>query len=204
MATASPSRKALARSLARHLEFASEALDVFDQLCYSISKKRPLTQIADDFVWVAVRALREAAIANLFRVYDTQKHAASIRALMALEPGHPQLAEDKKWLNTSPAVRQLLRLRHEAVGHVSAGASKIGVDDFINRFPVTRDEFQTLVTRAHRLIVRYSGERVFMQIPVLQGNARVQLGDVEILLEQVVRAPATAKNRHPANGLPSN
>jgi hypothetical protein len=202
MASAKPSRKALARSLARHLQFASEALDVFDQLCYSISENRPLTQIAHDFVWVVVRALREAAIANLFRVYDPQKQAASIRALMALARAHPHFAADKKWLETSPAVRHLLRLRHGAVGHVSADATKFGVDDFINRFAVTRAEFQTLVAQAHRLIVSYSGERVFMQIPVLQGNAQVQLGDVELILEQAVKASA-AENRRSADGLPS-
>ena len=70
--------------------------------------------------------------------------------------------------------------------NTSVNAAAGGIDAFLGSFPVTRQELQGLIVTGHRLIVRYSGSRVLLQIPVLPGAAATELADVELYLEDAM------------------
>src|SRR5690349_302267 len=121
MASRSSATDRMLTALSAHLQLAAADLTLFYAFCESITANDGLTRCAHDFVWFTVRALRDAGISHLYRLYDTNRTAVSLsKFIRATAPDSVQRRDDLRLVSPRNAdVKKLLRLRHEAIGHTS-------------------------------------------------------------------------------------
>lgn len=148
------------RMLSEHVQFGLAYVALFERLCAAIEHNEPFRRCATDFVYFATRALRDAALGHVFRLFDTAGSGVSVSAYIRLvSPTSARQSTDLGSVSSrDPTVRKLLRLRHSAVAHTSRRLPAPGADAYLATFPVTTTELRQLLRRAHTLLTAYSGQ----------------------------------------------
>ena len=188
MASRTPALDRIVTALSAHVQLAAADLTLFYALCESIRTNDGLTRCAHDFVWFTVRALRDAGISHLYRLYDTNRTAVSLSKFIRAAAGDSaQRREDLRSVSAAnPAVKKLLRLRHEAIGHTSEQVLDLGVDKYVSRYSMTLDDMQDLLKNALRLLEGYSGQQMVIVTPAFNDQAGRDVMDLASYLSDAM------------------
>ena len=176
------------RMLSEHVQFGLAYVALFERLCAAIEHNEPFRRCATDFVYFATRALRDAALGHVFRLYDTASSGVSVSAYIRLvSPASARQAEDLRSASSrDPTVKKLLRLRHSAVAHTSRTLLAPGADAYLATFPVTTTELRQLLRRAHTLLAAYSGQSMRRLFPADHKRAINEIRRLGDFLSDVV------------------
>ena len=177
-------------ALSAHLQLATADFALFSAFCSSMRINDGLTRCAHDFVWFNVRALRDAAMSHLYRLYDTDRRAISLsKYVKAVAHDSKQTRDDLKSVSKeNQAVKKLIRLRHEAISHTSEHVLDRGLDNYLNDYPISLEEMQGLLNLARTLLERFSGEPLALATPAFSQQAQA---DVFALAEYLKDARPT-------------
>ncbi len=175
-------------ALAAHVQLAAADLTLFFALCHSIKSNDGLARCAHDFVWFTVRALRDAGVSHLYRLYDTNRLAVSLsRYIREVAADNTQREKDLKSISeVNPSIKKLLRLRHEAISHTSEEVLDLGLDKYISSYPLSLDEMQDLLKQAQRLLECYSGEHTVLVTPALSDRAQLEVFALAAYLKDAI------------------
>jgi len=167
-------------ALSEHVQLAAADLTLFLTLCDSMKSNDGLVRCAHDFVWFTVRALRDAGVSHLYRLYDTKEKAVSLsKYIRAIADDSAQRKEDLQSISEgNPLVKKLLRLRHGAIGHTGKEVLGVGIDKYINSYPLSVDEMQELLKHAKRLLERYGGKPMTLVTHAFSDKAQQEVFDL--------------------------
>jgi len=151
-----------------------------------VRHKTPLAYLANDVVWFAMRAFRDSAIVHLWKVYDTQPQARSLRWFVRAHSVADDQTQSQDLLSialSQPDVKRLEQLRHLIFAHRGAQAVAAGADATLEANNLSETEFDGLIQRATAVLRRHYGTYLHRQLWHDYRDAISQLTDLDVFLE---------------------
>ena len=176
----------LANGLTEDLQMARASAKVAYHMRHMVRAKSPLAHLAPEFVWLAMRNARDAAVIHLWKTVDTQPSARSIpwfvRNCSVL--GAATQRTDLQHLSPhNPLVKRLGRLRHNVFAHRGGDSDTVHATDVILAHNITETEFLRLADDAADVLRRHLGRHLTMQVDVRDNRVVGELIDLDIHLE---------------------
>jgi hypothetical protein len=193
-------RQRAVAGIGEDLEVAWASAKLTADMRHMISNRTPLVRLADDFIWFALRALRDTTVIHLWKVLDTNRKARSlpwfIRKYSSAEPSI-QAADLLRVSTKSSDVRRLMRLRHELMAHRGSEATAKGARNVIEAHNLADGELRTLLQETTRILRRHHGSHLLRQLGHRGVVAVDQLIDLDVYLFDAYRYdPRYGIDRH--------
>ncbi|HET6229318.1 MAG TPA: hypothetical protein VFE05_04505, partial [Longimicrobiaceae bacterium] len=141
-------REHAVRGLSEDLQIAFASATLAFELRQMVHRHGPLVRLAEDFTWFALRAARDTAVIHLWKVYDTQKQARSLRWFLSRfsKAGPSDRDRDMQRISPSSAdVNRLMRLRHQVFAHRGHEAAVKGSAAILESNDLTAPEVFELI-----------------------------------------------------------
>ena len=185
-----PERDAAFRGIAEDLQVASEMWRLLEHVRLMFKHRRPAVRLAGSFMWLAIRAFRDDLAIHLWKVYDNQSDARSlrwfVRTYSLLDADVKQ--EDLALLDLRrPAVARLRKLRHEVFAHHGKEKVARGRDALMREHELSDDDISSLIENGRRILCRHAQRQFSLQLGVMSGDALSELIDLDVHLEDTFR-----------------
>jgi hypothetical protein len=152
--------------------------------------KSPLARVSESFTWLCLRALRDTAVIHLWKVFDTQRDAHSLRWFVrthSVLDAAAALADLDRLSKSHDDVRRLADLRHQLFAHRSQQSTARGSAALLEANNLTEAEFSTLVQDATRILKRHHGSHLFKEVSHSAAEAVGELIDLDVYLDGTYR-----------------
>jgi hypothetical protein len=178
-------RERIANGLTEDLQIARASANVMFHLREMVRAKSPLSYLAQDFTWIAMRATRDSIVIHLWKALDTHPNSRSIPWFIRNHSvlSQAQTTDDLLRLSTkNPVIKRLATLRHQVFAHRGNLAEETRADELIISNNIEEAEFDTLITDASKSLARHLGRPLTMQLDVTGRAAVGELVDLDMYL----------------------
>lgn len=183
-------RQSAIRGLAEDLDIARYSAQMVFHLREMIHHKANLVRLADDLVWLTLRAMRDSAVIHAWKVLDSQRSAHSLRwFIKTWSSCSPDVKrDDLERLSSKHAdVHRLQELRHELVAHRGHRAAASGADKWLVTNNLSEDEFAGLLDDCRAILRRHARASLPSPIASRVRDAVPQLIELDVHFLDAVR-----------------